>query len=397
MNRRTFIFLVALVLSTTLVTTSFAQEQTGSITGKIVDEDNNPLPGATITLSGPALMGTRTFVSSEDGAFRFPAIPPGRNYSIIVDMPGFQKAERQGIIVSVGKTITIDFQIAQEVQAEEITVTGKTPTVDIKNTKHSFVYSSDMIEQIPLARDYNEIIHSIPGITVNPLVGGKEWGFGAHGENVKKSQVALDGVSITDPTMGTSRIGVSFDVFEEFEVQMGSLPAEVGMTSGAYVNIVTKSGGNNFSGAANVQWYNEDSSSPTITQEQANALGVPAPKGRKSFRDFSLSLGGPVIKDKLWFFINGRILGFADGGTAFEGAYDITQDEWMTFSKLTFQISPKLKLVGMFSFRNWDRPAASGIVRRWCSFNVVSSEISARELACTTVDPTDVGQHLLPA
>jgi len=356
MSKKAFQLLVVLFFAASFITFSYAQEQTGSITGKIVDENDAPLPGATVTLSGPSMMGTRTFISSDDGTFRFPAIPPGRNYLIIIDMPGFQKAERAGIIVSVGKTVTIDFQIAQEVQAEEIIVTGKTPTVDIKNTKHSVIYSSEMIQQMPLARDYNEIIHSIPGITENPLVGGREWGFGAHGENVKKSQVALDGVSMMDPAMGTSRIGVSFDVFEEFEVQIGSLPAEVGFTSGAYVNIVTKSGGNNFSGSANVQWYNEDLSSPTVSEDQATALGVPAPRGRKSYKDFSLSLGGPIIKDKIWFFINGRILGFADGATALEGAYDVTQDEWMTFSKLTFQITPNLKLVGMLSFRNWDKP-----------------------------------------
>lgn len=347
-----------------LVTASYAQEQTGNITGKIADQDGNPLPGAIVTLSGPSLMGTRTFVSSQEGDYRFPAVPPGRNYTITVEMPGFQKAERTGIIVSVGKTITIDIQLSQEVQAEEIIVTGVAPTVDVRSTKHSVNYSSDMINQIPLARDYNEIIHSIPGISVNQEAGGKEWGFGAHGENVKKSQVALDGVSMTDPTMGTSRIGVSFDVFEEVEVQIGSLPAEVGMTSGAYVNIVTKSGGNRFSGLASVQWFNESLVTSTVSQEDANAIGLDAPTGRKAYHDLSLSLGGPIIKDKIWFFLNGRILGFADSSTSFEGAFDVTQDEWMAFSKLTFQINPTLKLTGMFSFRNWDKPFSPGSIFR---------------------------------
>lgn len=362
MRNKVFNFLVILFFVTMLVTASYAQEQTGNITGKIVDQNNDPLPGASVTLSGQSMMGTRTFVSSEEGNFRFPAVPPGRDYVIEVEMTGFQKATRSGIIVSVGKTITIDIQLAQEVLAEEVTVTGVAPTVDVRSTKYAVNYSSDMIQQMPLARDYNEIIHSIPGITENPLVGGKEWGFGAHGENVKKSQVALDGVSMTDPAMGTARIGVSFDVFDEVEVQIGSLPAEVGMTSGAYVNIVTKSGGNKFSGLANVQWYNEDLSLPTVSQEQANALGVPVPRGRKAYHDYSLSLGGPIVKDKIWFFLNGRILGFSDSATSFEGAYDATQDEIMTFSKLTFQISPKLKLTGMFSFRNWDRPFSPGSI-----------------------------------
>ena len=358
MSKKAFQCFLILFFSLALITSSHAQEQTGSITGKIVDQNDEPLPGATVTLSGKSMMGTRTFVSTEGGNFRFPVVPPGRDYVITVEMPGFQKAKRSGIIISVGKTITIDIQLGQEVQVEEVTVTAAAPTVDVKSTKHAVTYSADMIQQMPLARDYNEIIHSIPGITENPLVGGKEWGFGAHGENVKKSQVALDGVSMTDPAMGTARIGVSFDVFEEIEVQIGALPAEVGMTSGAYVNIVTKSGGNTFHGIANVQWYNEDLSASVVSQEQANAIGVPAPRGRKSYHDYSLSLGGPIVKDKIWFFLNGRILGFADSATALEGAYDVTQDEWMTFSKLTFQLLPNLKLMGMFNFRNWDRPLA---------------------------------------
>ncbi len=360
MSKKAFQCFLILFFSLALITSSHAQEQTGSIQGKIVDQDDEPLPGATVTLSGKSMMGTRTFVSTEGGNFRFPAVPPGKDYVITVEMTGFEKATWSGIIVRVGKTITIDIQLSQEVLAEEVTITAAAPTIDLTSTKHAVVYSADMIQQIPLARDYNEIIHSIPGITENPLVGGKEWGFGVHGENVKKSQVALDGVSMTDPAMGTARIGVSFDVFEEIEVQIGSLPADVGMASGAYVNIVTKSGGNKFSGAANVQWYNEDLSASVISEEDATALGLSAPIGRKSYNDFSLSLGGPVIKDKIWFFLNGRILGFADSATSFEGAFDATQDEWMVFSKLTFQLRPNLKLMGMFNFRNWDIPFEPG-------------------------------------
>lgn len=362
LSKKVFHLLIILYFLMALGTIFYAQEQTGNITGKIVDQNNEPLPGANITLSGPSMMGTRTFVTTHVGNFRFPAIPPGSDYVISVEMSGFQKAERTGIIVSVGTTLTVDIQLSQAVQAEEVTVMAVAPTVDVKSTKQSVIYSSTMINQIPLSRDYNEIIHSIPGISDNPEAGDRSWGFGAHGENVKKSQVALDGVSITDPAMGTARIGVSFDVFEEFEVQIGSLPAEVGMTSGAYVNIVTKSGGNKFSGAANVQWYNEDLSMSVVSQEDAEAIGLPAPRGRKSYRDYSLSLGGPVIKDKIWFFLNGRILGFADRATSYEGAYDATQDEWMTFSKLTFQLAPRLKLTGMFSFRNWDRPFSPGSI-----------------------------------
>jgi hypothetical protein len=361
MTKRLFSVFFIVFFTLILINISFAQEQTGSIVGKIVDRDNEPLPGASVTLTGSSMMGTRSFVSTKDGDFRFPAVPPGRDYIITVEMTGFQKTQKTGIIVAVGENVPMEIQVLPMTQEEEITVTAAAPTVDIKSTKHSVTYTSDLINHIPLARDYHEIIQSIPGITAKD---SSYDGFGAHGENSKKSMVAIDGVGITDPTQGTTQIGISFDIFEEFEMQIGSLPANVGVTSGAYVNIVTKSGGNNFSGTANIQWFNKDLSSPTVTQEEANALGISVPSGRKANHDYSFSLGGPIAKDKIWFFLNGRIFGFADDANSLEGAYEVKQDEIMAFSKLTFQLHPNLKLTGMFSLRNWDKPLSpAGIFR----------------------------------
>lgn len=176
--------------------------------------------------------------------------------------------------------------------------------------------------------------------------------MGARGQ-----RVALEGVTISDAALGTNPIGISFDIFEEIEFELGGHPAEVGMAPGAYVNIVTKSGGNEFHGSLIANYFNEDLIKSLIPETEAKAVGLTAPLGYKSSYDFSANIGGPVIKDKFWFFLNGRAYGYKlRAETIVDGVFDITHDEIYTFSKLSYQVFPNLKLTGMLSFRSYDEP-----------------------------------------
>ena len=133
------------MLTVCLCSVTLAQRQTGSITGKVVDEQGQPLPGVSVTLSGPSMLGTQTYVTTEEGHFRFPAVPPGRNYSLIVELSGFQTVNRQEIVVNVGKTSVLTIELKQSTLEEEITVVGAAPTVDIKSSKQSVTYTSEMM------------------------------------------------------------------------------------------------------------------------------------------------------------------------------------------------------------------------------------------------------------
>jgi hypothetical protein len=95
----------SVILAMGITTTALAQRQTGSVAGKVTEVNGEPLPGASVTLSGPSLMGTLTFITTTEGDFRFPSVPPGKDYIVAVEMPGFQKVARGGIIVHVGKTV----------------------------------------------------------------------------------------------------------------------------------------------------------------------------------------------------------------------------------------------------------------------------------------------------
>ncbi len=300
-------------------------------------------------------MGTQVFTTSESGTFRFPAVPPGSGYLITVEMPGFKTLKRGDITVNVGKTVMIKIQLERAALEEEVTVIAPSPTVDVTSSKVSITYSQELLLNIPLARDFYDVIKTAPGIISEENPAHRT--YSSHGSTVRSNQAALDGVNITDPFVMTNRVGFSFDAFEEIELEVGAHPAEVGMTDGAYVNIVTKSGGNELHGMANFYFFTEGMVKSLIPEAEAEAVGLTGPSGMKTFGDYNLSLGGPIIRDRLWFFVNGRYINWKlSHETIPSGAFDLTHDELNTFVKLTLQPLPSFKLTGMCSFGNIDEP-----------------------------------------
>jgi len=362
MRKKAIIFMLILLVSSGIVTTLSAQRQTGSIFGKVTEVDGSPLPGASVTLNGPSLMGSLAFTTTEEGDFRFPAVPPGSDYVIKVEMPSFKTVNREGIIVQVGKTIGITIKLEQTSLEEEVTVTASTPLVDVKSGKLSVNYSEDTLNNIPVSRDYHDIILTAPG-----MVDPDEWFqfrvFSSHGSGVRSNLVAIDGVNMMTPDLGVHRTGFSFDTFDEIEMEMGAHPAEVGLIDGAYVNIVTKSGGNEFHGQATVFYFNDSMTKGLIPEEEASAVGLTKPTGFKNFGEISFSLGGYIIKDRWWFFINGRYVDWnRETENAVDGVYEFGRDEIMSLAKFTLQPHRNLKFVGMWSFNDIDEPYRTDLI-----------------------------------
>lgn len=334
---------------------AFAQTQTGSIAGRITDEEKASLPGASVTLSGPALMGSFTYSTTATGLFRFPLVPAGNEYVLLIEMPGFQTERVEGISIRVGKTVTLNIRLKATTLEEEITVISTASAVDVKSTKIGRNYTEDLIQNLPIPRDYYAVVAATPGIVSedNALLRT----FSVHGGTVRSNQVALEGVNTTDSAIGVNINNVSFDAIQEFEIETGGHPAEVGLTEGAYVNIVTKSGGNTFHGNTRVMVFNENLAQSLISESEAEAVGLSKPTGQKQFGDFSFSLGGPVIRDKIWFFLNGRYVNFSVEKESLPDAlFGMTHEEIMAFAKITISPHPKIKLSGMWSFGNTYEP-----------------------------------------
>lgn len=362
MSKRIFKILLILCLSVGLTSATLAQVQTGSIKGTVTDDEGIPLPGVTVTASSPAMMGTKSYVTAETGVFRFPALPPG-HYSITAELPGFKTLKREEIIVRVGKVITINFAMEMTTIEEEVTVVAASPVVDMQQSKIAVIMDKELLKNIPMARDLYDIVNAAPGAISEEQSYRRTSSI--HGATVRSNVYAFDGVTMNDPVVMYPLTNINFDVMDEVEMVMGAHPASTGYCDGAYINVVTRSGGNEFSGGATFYFTNESFAQHLWPEEQVQALDISKPAVDKTWIDGSLTFGGPIVKDKLWFFSNVRYIKMEKTTTFKEftdilgrshGAYDWSHNEVMGFFKLTSQLTSNLKFAGMFNYVMRNRP-----------------------------------------
>ena len=246
--------LLILLLSMSLISTAVAQRQTGILTGEICDEEGVPLPGVVVTISSPSLLGTKSFVTSGTGSYRFPACRSG-TYSIISELAGFKKLTLEGIAINVGKTSTVNVILEVSAIEEEITVTAAAPAVDTKSAKMAVSYTKELLENMPLRRDLYEVMETAPGVILEyGLASDPSYRrtFSAHGSSTSQNFYSVDGSDFTCPMVNYALTNISIDIYEEVEMVVGAIPADVGRVGGAYINIDTKSGGSDLHGTATV-------------------------------------------------------------------------------------------------------------------------------------------------
>ena len=348
------ILIVLLLLFIAALT--FAQSrETGAITGKVADEQGTPLPGANLSLSGEKMMGVRTAVSDSSGLFRFPALPPGV-YSVKAELQGFGTIVQENIRLTTTATLTLTITLKPSTVAEQVTVIAKSPTVDVKSTETASVTLSDeVLRNIPNSQFTSDIVNLAPGVTSRVAYGaamsrGVSW--------------QMDGVGVGDPEGGTAWVFLNYNIVEEAKVMGVALPAEYGNFTGVIFNMVTKQGGNKFSGHFEVDyqghkareglkgtfpggslWGTENNSAyradwPEITSPLSALL------------DANAQLGGPIIKDKLWFFGGFQWYRSQDFPTGFPFAQDYKQPR--LFFKLNSQTTPTLNIGASFEWDNYN-------------------------------------------
>ena len=347
--------LFVLVFCFSLGCVLYAQRETGSIRGTVVDEEGGRLPGVAITATSPALQGTASVVSTATGEFRMPALPPG-TYAITAQLQGFKTLKREGIIVHVGMNVEVVINMDTSALAEEVTVTAASPIVDVVSSKLTQIITSDAIQHLPVARSVWSLAMLAPGIVAPVLTTSSA--MIAHGSPSDQNSFKVDGVSMNDTSYNTPGTNITFDIMEEIELITGGLPAEIGTTSGVFVNVVTKSGGNRFSGEGLVNYTNEDLLNVVFPDTQLKAMGLGKPVAPIYRVDGTANFGGPIFKDKLWFFTsfnwqkNKTYSGFRPITWMGKSYKDFNNSNrlWKGFFKLTGQVSPSLKLQGMFHY-----------------------------------------------
>src|SRR6266545_4636191 len=262
-----------------------AQVPTGTISGRVVDQGGGVVPGATVTATSPNLQGERTVVTSMYGDYSIPLLPPG-DYTVALEVSGFQTVTRQTSVAPT-QTVSLDVTLAVAAVQEIVTVTATLPT------------SRTLVAAILLAPD----VHATGPNSNN----GGDGSLPIGGAMSFDSLYLLNGVQITENLRGQPYALFIEDAIQETTIATSGISAEYGRFGGGVVNAITKSGGNTFSGSYR-QSFNNDSWRTLTPFEQA--LPEPARTNarlNKTIPTYEYTIGGPMMKDRLWFFTAGRV------------------------------------------------------------------------------------------
>jgi hypothetical protein len=334
--KKPILLALVLLLASSLM---FAQSrETGAVTGKVSDEQGASLPGVNLTLTGASLMGARTTVSDTEGLFRFPALPPG-TYSLKAELQGFGTVVQENIRLTTTVTLTLAIVMKPATVEEQVTVIAKSPTVDVKSTETASVtLGNEILRNVPNSQFSSDIVLMAPGVNDDYVA------YGAGGERGISYQ--MDGVGVGDPDGGTAWVFVDYNIIEEAKIMGIGLPAEYGNFTGVIFNIVTKSGGNAFSGHFEAMYQGHEKgfwgtdNNGSYFQGWNPELGWPyVTSPIESLLDINGHLGGPLIKDRLWFFGGAQWYNSKDYPTGFPFAQNYKQPRF--FFKLSSQLSTK--------------------------------------------------------
>ena len=299
--RKVLIVLLALAILPVL---SFAQIKGGDIYGSVVLADGSKVPGVLITLTGEKI-GKLTTISSEKGNFRFLALPPGL-YELRCELEGFKTVIRKDIEMSLGKTVTLNLLMETTTLKEEITVSGRVGAVDVKTTDVAATVDKKWIESIPTARNPWTVLAAMPGMMVDRVdVGGADSGqqstFYAGGGISDDTTWNVDGANITDPSaIGAAPAYLNINAYDELQVNLGANDISA-QTGGVQLNFVTKRAGNRTSGDFHLyvedeKWEMKQDLTPYMVRQRWVIPGV------NRLYQYGVGLGGPIVKDKVWWF-----------------------------------------------------------------------------------------------
>jgi hypothetical protein len=332
--RKLLVVLLALAMLPVL---SFAQVRGGDIYGSVVLADGSKVPGVLLTLTGERT-GTLTTISSEKGNFRFLALTPGM-FELKCELEGFKTVIRKDIDISLGKSVSLNILMETTTLKEEVTVSGRVGVIDTRRTNVGVNVSKEFVDSVPTARNPWTVLSALPGVMVDRVdVGGADSGqqsnFMAGGGDQDDTTWTVDGANITDPSaIGAAPSYLNINAYQELQVTLGANDITA-QTGGIQLNFVTKRAGNRTSGDFHL--YVEDSAwemkqTPTAYME-SRGLVVP---GVDRLYQYGINLGGPIIKDKVWWF----------GSWAIQDIHkrteiDVEDATWLVsgYGKLNFQV-----------------------------------------------------------
>ncbi len=286
-------------------------QTTGTVEGTVTDQSGAALPGVTVEIASPSLQGIRTAATAEDGRFRFPSLPPGE-YRVTASLTDFGKVQKKAT-VTLDATTMVNLQLNLSTTAE-VTVTGEAPIVDTTATTTGSNYGAKIIDKLPVGRNYADIVFAQPGVQADfGLTRGRSLAISIYGSTSAENLFLIDGVNTTSVILGVQGKDINTEFIQEVEVKTGGYQAEYGRNTGGVVNVITRSGGNEFHGGI-FGYYNDTGMRADPVNGEPAEYDTPAYSGTgaaqannsilsKDVRqEWGLDLGGFMWKDKVWFF-----------------------------------------------------------------------------------------------
>lgn len=345
MRFQRFLGLVAALLLSGSATLS--AQITGSIVGRVIDESGAPLPGTAVEATSPSLQGTRSTTADANGDYRLTLLPPG-SYTVTAHLQGFAPDTRPGIAVGLDKETTLDLAL-RVTASEEITVTGEAPVIDSTSTTLGTSLDIRAIQTLPTARNYSSVVQITPGVSsdANPE-NQAQTTISVYGSSGAENVFYIDGVNTTGVEYGFQGKELNFEFIEAVDVKTGGYQAEFGRATGGVINVVTKSGGNEFHG--DLFGYLDHDSLQSSPDPIVSTGGTVEGFTRK---DYGLGLGGFLKKDKLWFFaaydqVSNTITSSLPAGPRSGQQVDSDSDRKLGAAKLTFRLTESQSLIGSF-------------------------------------------------
>jgi hypothetical protein len=361
------LFVLGVVLSSAV-----SAQQTGTLSGVVKDPQGAVLPGVTVTVSSPALIGgARNVITGDTGSYQITGLPPGP-YAVQFELSGFTTFNREGIIIQVAQTTRVDADLSVGTLQETVTVSGESPVVDVSSTVTQTNITKDIYESIPTGRNPWVMAGLVPGVVTGQLdVGGtqgmQQYNLEAFGSADSQKSFSIDGLKTNwgGGSGGATMQYYGFEMYEEYNMQTASGTAESDV-SGIYMNMVTKSGGNRFNSDHNIYFMNDDLQGDNIDDDLRRRLGLQP--GQQSGAagnpidisyDWSSTVGGPIKRDKAWFFGAlrwWRLDQFQIGALNPDGSQGIDDNRIRNFmGKATYQVNPQTRTSFMFNRNLKDR------------------------------------------